>query len=229
HPNIATIPLRCPDFWGCYTYVDLMASIEGYYEENVDHRDQTDKLVQANNDIKEREYRMEVRADYGSNTTTPGFNKNAKFELGGDNEVLSDEIVLSDDERQESKSTNHLHDNLDQFFKTYFNAQERNNICAFEIGQECFDKHKPKIYRHNISELNDILVSNDEEKELLNEGVCKSKKFEVIRYSLGTNEEYISVNTCEYKTWKRTDGIVSSVYHEIFRKKDQGWLVKRTK
>ncbi|GKD13042.1 hypothetical protein Tco_1197449, partial [Tanacetum coccineum] len=28
------------------------------------------------------EYRMEVRADYGSNTTTPGFNKNAKFKLG---------------------------------------------------------------------------------------------------------------------------------------------------
>ncbi|GJX86404.1 hypothetical protein Tco_0337178 [Tanacetum coccineum] len=168
------------------------------------------------------EYRMEVRADYVSNTTTPGFNKNSKFELGGDNEVLSDDIVLSDDERQESKSTNHLHDNPNRFFKTYFNAQERNNIYAFEIGQECFDKPKLKIYGHNISELNDISVSNDEEKELLNEGVCKSEKFEVIRYSLGTNEEYIAVNTCEYNTWKRTDGIVSSVYHEIFRKKDQG-------
>ncbi|GJY33173.1 hypothetical protein Tco_0417642 [Tanacetum coccineum] len=30
------------------------------------------------------EYRKEVRADYGSNTTTPGFNKNAKFKLGGE-------------------------------------------------------------------------------------------------------------------------------------------------
>ncbi|GJW62802.1 hypothetical protein Tco_0112137 [Tanacetum coccineum] len=29
------------------SYVDLRASIEGYYKENVDHRDQTDKLVQA--------------------------------------------------------------------------------------------------------------------------------------------------------------------------------------
>ncbi|GKD93457.1 hypothetical protein Tco_1373294 [Tanacetum coccineum] len=29
------------------SYADLRASIEGYYEENVDHRDQTDKLVQA--------------------------------------------------------------------------------------------------------------------------------------------------------------------------------------
>ncbi|GKC59599.1 hypothetical protein Tco_1087197, partial [Tanacetum coccineum] len=29
-----------------------------------------------------REYMEEVQADYGSNTTTPKFNKNAKFELG---------------------------------------------------------------------------------------------------------------------------------------------------
>ncbi|GJX94097.1 hypothetical protein Tco_0348683 [Tanacetum coccineum] len=29
------------------SYADLRASIEGYYEENVDHKDQTDKLVQA--------------------------------------------------------------------------------------------------------------------------------------------------------------------------------------
>ncbi|GKA14847.1 hypothetical protein Tco_0694493, partial [Tanacetum coccineum] len=29
------------------SYADLIASIEGYYEENVDHREQTDKLVQA--------------------------------------------------------------------------------------------------------------------------------------------------------------------------------------
>ncbi|GJY53406.1 hypothetical protein Tco_0445070 [Tanacetum coccineum] len=35
------------------SYVDLRASIEGYYEENVDHRDQTHKLVQATDDIKE--------------------------------------------------------------------------------------------------------------------------------------------------------------------------------
>ncbi|GJT36152.1 hypothetical protein Tco_0926571 [Tanacetum coccineum] len=27
--------------------VDLMASIEGYYEENIDHREQTDKIIRA--------------------------------------------------------------------------------------------------------------------------------------------------------------------------------------
>ncbi|GKF45990.1 hypothetical protein Tco_0135792, partial [Tanacetum coccineum] len=28
------------------SYDNLMATVEGYYEENVDHRDQTDKLVE---------------------------------------------------------------------------------------------------------------------------------------------------------------------------------------
>ncbi|GJV55902.1 hypothetical protein Tco_1456907 [Tanacetum coccineum] len=94
-----------------------------------------------------------------------------------------------------------------------------------------FDEHKPKTYKRNVSELDDISVSNNppylynEEEELLNEGMCKSEKFNVIRYSLGTNEEYFAINTCEYDAWKRTEGIMSSVYHEIFRKKDQGWLV----
>ncbi|GJZ32825.1 hypothetical protein Tco_0578261, partial [Tanacetum coccineum] len=149
--------------------------------------------------------------------------------LGGNDVVFMDDIVSSDDEMEESDNIHRLNDNSDLFFKPYFDAQEGNNICTFKKGCECFDKHKPKIYGRNVSELNDISVNNDEEIELLNEGVCKSKKIEVIQYSLGTNEECISINTCEYNTWKRTNGIVSSVDHEIFRKKDQGWLVKRTK
>ncbi|GKB66706.1 hypothetical protein Tco_0928118, partial [Tanacetum coccineum] len=32
------------------SYADLRASIEGYYEENVDHKEQTDKLVQETMD-----------------------------------------------------------------------------------------------------------------------------------------------------------------------------------
>ncbi|GJX41779.1 hypothetical protein Tco_0256769 [Tanacetum coccineum] len=103
-----------------------------------------------------REYREEVLADYGSNTTTPRFNKSAKFELGGDDEVLIDDVVSSDDEWKESNNKNHLNDNSDPFFKPYFDAQAGNNICMFEKGRECFDEHKPKIYGRNISELDDI-------------------------------------------------------------------------
>ncbi|GJV52890.1 hypothetical protein Tco_1448631 [Tanacetum coccineum] len=100
-----------------------------------------------------------------------GKTENALWEFwikGGDDGVLMDDIVSSNDKREESDNTDHQNDSSDH-------------------------------------ELNDISVNNDEEKELLNEGVCKSKKFEVIRCSLGTNEEYIAINICKYK---RTDGIV---------------------
>ncbi|GJW46228.1 hypothetical protein Tco_0077874 [Tanacetum coccineum] len=36
------------------SYADLRASIEGYYKENVDHRDQTDKLVQETIDCLDK-------------------------------------------------------------------------------------------------------------------------------------------------------------------------------
>nr|GEY61010.1 hypothetical protein [Tanacetum cinerariifolium] len=71
--------------------------------------------------------------------------KNALWEFwtkGGDNEVLMDEIVSSDDEREESDNTDRLDNNYDLFFKPYFDAQEVNNICTFKKGRECFDKHQ---------------------------------------------------------------------------------------
>nr|GEU29495.1 putative reverse transcriptase domain-containing protein [Tanacetum cinerariifolium] len=126
--------------------------------------------------------------------------KNTLWEFwikGSDDEVLMDGIVSSDDEREESDNTNQLNDNSDPFFKPYFDAQERNNICSISVG-------------------------NDEKKELLNDGVCKSEKFDVIRYSLGPNEEYITISPYKCDIWKRTKGIMSSIYHELLRKKDQG-------
>ncbi|GJU22596.1 hypothetical protein Tco_1155938 [Tanacetum coccineum] len=97
------------------------------------------------------------------------------LEKSDNDEVLIDDIVSSDNKREESDNTYRLNDTSDLFSKPYFDAQEGNNICTFKKGQECFDKHKPKVYGHKVSELNDISVNNDEEKELLNEGVCKSK------------------------------------------------------
>ncbi|GKD99026.1 hypothetical protein Tco_1382923, partial [Tanacetum coccineum] len=164
-----------------------------------------------------------------------GKTKNALWEFwikGGDDEVLNDDIISSDDEREESGNTNHPNNNADKIFKPYLDAHEENNIWTIKKGG---DKYRPKAHEFNVDKSDDISVCNNalylfnEENERLNEGVCKSKKFEVIRYSLGPREEYIAISTCECDTWKRTEGIVSSVYHEIFRKKNQGWLVKCTK
>ncbi|GJU24833.1 hypothetical protein Tco_1163454 [Tanacetum coccineum] len=161
--------------------------------------------------------------------------KNALWEFwikGGDDEVLNDDIISSDDGREESGNTSHSNNNADSFFKPYLDAHEKNNICTIKTGS---DEHRPKAHDCNIDKSDDIFFCNNaphlfnEEDERLNEGVCKSEKFEVIRYSLGPSKEYIAISTCDYDTWKRTEGIVSSVYHEIFRKKNKGWLVKCTK
>ncbi|GJW75940.1 hypothetical protein Tco_0135310 [Tanacetum coccineum] len=176
-----------------------------------------------------------LNAKFKNHRRIDGKTKNALWEFwikGGDDEVLNDDIISSDDEREESGNTNHPNNNADKIFKAYLDAHEENSIWTIKKGG---DKYRPKAHEFNVDKSNDISVCNNalhlfnEENERLNEGVCKSKKFEVIRYSLGPREEYIAISTCEYDTWKRTEGIVSSVYHEIFRKKNQGWLVKCTK
>ncbi|GJZ37426.1 hypothetical protein Tco_0583617 [Tanacetum coccineum] len=120
------------------------------------------------------EYMEEVRADYGSNTTTPRFNKNAKFELGCDDEVLNDDIISSDDEREESGNTNHPNNNTDSFFKPYLDAHEENSICTIKKGG---DEHRPKAHDCNVDKSDDISVCNNaphlfnKEDEWLNEKV----------------------------------------------------------
>ncbi|GKA80722.1 hypothetical protein Tco_0787414 [Tanacetum coccineum] len=176
-----------------------------------------------------------LNSKFGNHRRMGGKTKNALWEFwikGGDYEVLMDDIVSSDNEREESSNTNHPNDNADSFFKPYLDLQEENNTCTIKKGP---DEHRPKAHDCDVDKSDDIPVYNNasylfnEEDEPLNEGVYKSENFEVIRYSLGPSEECIAINTCEYDAWKRTEGIVSSVYHEIFCKKDQGWLVKRTK
>ncbi|GJZ09425.1 hypothetical protein Tco_0543708, partial [Tanacetum coccineum] len=86
------------------------------------------------------EYEERIRV----NTTTPEFNKNVKFKLG-------DEFLKI------------LQDNA-------FNGTDGNDVVDHiaTISTECFDEHKPKTYGRNISKLDDISVSDDEEIILLN-------------------------------------------------------------
>ncbi|GJT18812.1 hypothetical protein Tco_0877518 [Tanacetum coccineum] len=142
------------------------------------------------------EYREEVQADYGSNTTTPGFNKNAKFKLGDDflkilqdnafNRTNGDDVVdhttkfLAILELIKIPNVDPNQLRLHVFPLSLTGAARK---WWIEEGRECFDEHKMKIYGRNISELDDISVSNDEKKELLNEGVFKSEKFELCWYT----------------------------------------------
>ncbi|GKA19770.1 hypothetical protein Tco_0699685 [Tanacetum coccineum] len=86
-----------------------------------------------------------------------------------------DEIIFSNNEWKESKYENPPDTATDSFFKAYDirDIEERN-------GQG-------QIKRKNDNR-------NDKQP---NKKVCKTEKFEAIKYSLGPNEEYIAVRKCE--------------------------------
>nr|GEW97551.1 hypothetical protein [Tanacetum cinerariifolium] len=44
---------------------------------------------------------------------------------------------------------------------------------------------------------------NNHDDKQPNKKVCRTEKFEAIKYSLGPNEEYIAVRRCEYDTLER--------------------------
>ncbi|GKE69753.1 hypothetical protein Tco_1527825 [Tanacetum coccineum] len=57
--------------------------------------------------------------------------------------------------------------------------------------------------------------------------VCNMRRFEMIKYSFGQDEEYVSVKEDEYDDLERTSKDECRAYQEIFRMKDEGWMVTR--
>ncbi|GKA77368.1 hypothetical protein Tco_0783829 [Tanacetum coccineum] len=70
--------------------------------------------------------------------------------------------------------------------------------------------------------------NNDCDNKQPSKKVCKTEKFEAIKYSLGPDEEYIAVKRCEHNTWERDEDCISKIYQENFQMKDEGWKVTRT-
>ncbi|GJT97542.1 hypothetical protein Tco_1093060 [Tanacetum coccineum] len=95
----------------------------------------------------------------------------------------------------------------------YLDAQEGNGIYNFEESNE-YSPPIPVSIKYD--------VDNPDE-------VCKSEEFKVIRYSIGTDEEFITISPSKYETWGKTYGSMSCIYHDLFNKKFRGWLVKHTK
>ncbi|GJY02041.1 hypothetical protein Tco_0360193, partial [Tanacetum coccineum] len=108
---------------------------------------------------------------------------------------------------------------------------ERNNNDTTQKGHERFDEHKPMNYDDHVSKMDAISFRNNasyfNNEERLNERVCKSEKFNVVKYSLSPNEKCVAISTCEYDTWRRTNDSVSRIFQEFFHKKNEGGLVKR--
>ncbi|GKB00210.1 hypothetical protein Tco_0828203, partial [Tanacetum coccineum] len=52
----------------------------------------------------------------------------------------------------------------------------------------------------------------------IRDGDDSAEKFEVIKYSLGPNEEYIAINNCECNAWKRNEDIIMEYLVKISKK-----------
>ncbi|GJR67070.1 hypothetical protein Tco_0013136 [Tanacetum coccineum] len=60
-----------------------------------------------------------------------------------------------------------------------------------------------------------------------NAPVCKIRRFEMIKYSFGQDEEYVAIKECEYDDLTRTNEDACHAYQEIFHSMDEGWVVTR--
>nr|GEX96649.1 hypothetical protein [Tanacetum cinerariifolium] len=71
----------------------------------------------------------------------------------------------------------------------------------------------------------------DEERSELSHdhdlSICTIKRFEMIKYSFGQDEEYVAVKENEYEDLTSTSEDACQAYQEIFRMMDEGWMVTR--
>ncbi|GJT93416.1 hypothetical protein Tco_1082261 [Tanacetum coccineum] len=161
--------------------------------------------------------KLEIKNPWKLNSVT----KNALWDFwenGYDNETLIDDIVSSDDECNESDHMNHQDTN--PFFDPYLNAKDEGNKSYHE---KC----------NGDTSGSENFVPNDAphsgEIDQPNKGICIVDKFEVIKYSIGDNKEFLAICTRECNSWAQTVDGISSIYLDIFRKKDEEWTVTRTK
>ncbi|GKD84048.1 hypothetical protein Tco_1350887 [Tanacetum coccineum] len=128
------------------------------------------------------------------------------------------DIVSSDQESKESDYGNPPNTTTDSSFKPYLNAQEK-----YDIEKE--DERRQNKRKGNNNILNKAPKSDNQNNENPSKRVSKAEKFEAIKYSLGPNEEYIAIRSCEYNALERNEDSVSHIYQDIFQKKDKGWTV----
>ncbi|GJY94592.1 hypothetical protein Tco_0510953 [Tanacetum coccineum] len=57
--------------------------------------------------------------------------------------------------------------------------------------------------------------------------VCTIRRFEMIKYSFGQDEEYVAIKEDEYEDLTSTSKDACRAYQEIFRMMDEGWMVTR--
>ncbi|GKE47093.1 hypothetical protein Tco_1478351 [Tanacetum coccineum] len=140
------------------------------------------------------------------------------IDIGNKEGLLNDE-VSSDEEWVEHEYGNPPNDS---FPKPYLNINNEK------------DKNHHNENNKDTDKLSGMDLSGAPQSEKINnkqpnEGVCRVDNFKMIKYTIGGNEEFLAICTRKCNSWAQTINGVSSIYHDIFRKKDKEWIVHRTK
>ncbi|GJT64350.1 zf-BED domain-containing protein [Tanacetum coccineum] len=152
------------------------------------------------------------------------------------------------DEWKDYEHTTYIKTDVSSNQNTYNNVcQIVMDHCKTQKEQGWFDEHEIMgDDDDDISYLEDYLiqkdppyyVNKDEERSkerrckplgvpYVKPTTCKMEKFEVIKCSFGTAEEFVAINEYGYNDWPRTKEDACHAYQDIFVKMDEGWLVTR--
>ncbi|GJU11574.1 hypothetical protein Tco_1133970 [Tanacetum coccineum] len=115
-------------------------------------------------------------------------------------EELLNEEVSSDDEWEKHKSGNPPNDS---FPKPYLNINNEKDKNHYDEN----NKHADKLSGMDLSGAPQSENINNEQPK---EGICRVEKFEVIKYMIRGNEEFLAICTRECDSWARTVNGVSS-------------------
>ncbi|GJR89662.1 hypothetical protein Tco_0213673 [Tanacetum coccineum] len=127
----------------------------------------------------------------------------------------------SNDRESMTKTMNQTNENNESNQHPSFNPYQNDD----EIG----GKSHQKKCEDSSSNHENFDTTHSDVNERRDKGMCRVDKFEVIKYSIGDNEEFLGVRALEHQSWAQTVNGISNIYLDIFRKKDKGWSVHRTK
>ncbi|GKE63316.1 hypothetical protein Tco_1513683 [Tanacetum coccineum] len=100
-------------------------------------------------------------------------------------------------------------------------------------GWRRWDGYKNAIHDHEERK-NKEEHGNEERCELFDNPhhdapVCNIRRFEMIKYSFGEDEEYVAIKEHEYDDLTSTNKDACHTYQEIFRMMNEGWMATRAK
>ncbi|GJU94965.1 hypothetical protein Tco_1319721 [Tanacetum coccineum] len=117
-----------------------------------------------------------------------------------------------------SKWRDHIRGPYANFFTTYDLHLDINSIFGMKNNASNMSNVQNEECNKRCNLFNDTAH---------NAPVCKIRRFEMIKYSFGQDEEYVGIKEYEYDDLTKTNEDACRVYQEIIRSMDEGWVVIR--